>query len=137
MTRVALIGLGKMGLSHLAIIRTHPDADLVAVCDPTAYVLDVLTKHTGLKGYADYRALLDEEEPDAIVIATPSRFHAEMVQAALERDIHVYCEKPFCLDVAEGRRLARFSRTEHTPGRIELRAEERNPNFPFTLDLRR
>ncbi len=38
---------------------------------------------------------------------------------------------------AEGRRLARFSRTAHTPGRIELRAEERNPNFPFTLDLRR
>jgi predicted dehydrogenase len=89
MTRVALIGLGKMGLSHLAIVRTHPDADLVAVCDPTAYVLDVLTKHTGLKGYADYRALLDEEELDAIVIAAPSRFHAEMVQAALERDIHV------------------------------------------------
>ena len=109
MTRVALIGLGKMGLSHLAIIRTHPDAELVAVCDPTAYVLDVLTKHTGLKGYADYRTLLDEEELDAIVIATPSRFHAEMVQAALERDIHVYCEKPFCLDVAEGRRLAQLA----------------------------
>jgi uncharacterized protein (DUF2126 family)/transglutaminase-like putative cysteine protease len=38
---------------------------------------------------------------------------------------------------AEGRRLARFSRLAHTPGRLELHAEERNPNFPFTLDLRR
>jgi uncharacterized protein (DUF2126 family) len=38
---------------------------------------------------------------------------------------------------AEGRRLARFVKMGHTPGRIELRAEERNPNFPFTLDLRR
>jgi uncharacterized protein (DUF2126 family) len=38
---------------------------------------------------------------------------------------------------AEGRRLARFSRTAHTPGRVAVRAEERNPNFPFTLDLRR
>jgi uncharacterized protein (DUF2126 family) len=38
---------------------------------------------------------------------------------------------------AEGRRLARFSRTAHTPGHIKVRAEERNPNFPFTLDLRR
>jgi uncharacterized protein (DUF2126 family) len=38
---------------------------------------------------------------------------------------------------AEGRRLARFSRVAHTPGRIAVRAEERNPNFPFTLDLRR
>ena len=38
---------------------------------------------------------------------------------------------------AEGRRLARFVRIGHTPRHIELRAEERNPNFPFTLDLRR
>ena len=37
---------------------------------------------------------------------------------------------------AEGRRLARFFRTGHTPGRVETRAEPRNPNFPFTLDLR-
>jgi uncharacterized protein (DUF2126 family) len=38
---------------------------------------------------------------------------------------------------AEGRRLARFFRIGHTPGRIAPRAEPRNPNFPFTLDLRR
>jgi uncharacterized protein (DUF2126 family) len=38
---------------------------------------------------------------------------------------------------AEGRRLARFSRTSHTAGRIVVRPEERNPDFPFTLDLRR
>ena len=33
MIRVALMGLGKMGLSHCAIINTHPDVELVAVCD--------------------------------------------------------------------------------------------------------
>jgi uncharacterized protein (DUF2126 family)/transglutaminase-like putative cysteine protease len=38
---------------------------------------------------------------------------------------------------AEGRRLARFLKMGHTPGHIEARPEERNPNFPFTLDLRR
>ena len=38
---------------------------------------------------------------------------------------------------AEGRRLARFFKIGHTPGRVEVRAEERNPDFPFTLDLRR
>jgi uncharacterized protein (DUF2126 family)/transglutaminase-like putative cysteine protease len=38
---------------------------------------------------------------------------------------------------AEGRRLARFFKIGHTPGRVEVRLEERNPNFPFTLDLRR
>jgi uncharacterized protein (DUF2126 family) len=38
---------------------------------------------------------------------------------------------------AEGRRLARFFKLGHTPGRVDARTEERNPNFPFTLDLRR
>jgi uncharacterized protein (DUF2126 family) len=38
---------------------------------------------------------------------------------------------------AEGRRLARFFQIGHTPGRVDVRSEERNPNFPFTLDLRR
>ncbi len=38
---------------------------------------------------------------------------------------------------AEGRRLARFFKIGHTPGHLEVVAEERNPNFPFTLDLRR
>ena len=38
---------------------------------------------------------------------------------------------------AEGRRLARFTTTGHTPGRIAPAAAERNADFPFTLDLRR
>lgn len=38
MVRLALIGLGKMGISHLAILNSHPDVKLVAVCDTNAYV---------------------------------------------------------------------------------------------------
>ncbi|MFL6671705.1 MAG: Gfo/Idh/MocA family protein [Massilia sp.] len=109
MIRIALIGLGKMGLSHHAIINSHPDAALVAICDPATYVLDVLNKYTGIRGYTDYRLLLEEERPDAVFIATPSRFHGEMVRAALEKNIHVFCEKPFCLDLAEGARLVQLA----------------------------
>lgn len=109
MIRIALIGVGKMGLSHLAIINSHPDVGLVAVCDSAAYVLGALHKYTGIKCYSDYRKLLDEEALDAVVIATPSRLHGEMVSAALERGLNVYCEKPFCLDIAEGERLAELA----------------------------
>jgi scyllo-inositol 2-dehydrogenase (NADP+) len=109
MIRVALAGLGKMGLSHLAIARSHPDVELVAVCDSAGYVLDVLGKYIGLKTYSDYSKLLDGETLDAVLIATPSRFHGAMVRAALERGLHVFCEKPFCLDTDDGAQLVELA----------------------------
>ena len=78
--RVALIGLGKMGLSHCAIINTHPDVELVAVCDTTEYLLDILKKYTSVKTYTDYHKLIATEKLDAVFVATPSRVHPEMVR---------------------------------------------------------
>jgi len=106
MIRVALAGAGKMGLSHLAMLGAHPDVKVVAVTDPAKHLVGVLGQLSGFKAYTDYAALLANEELDAVVIATPSRFHGEMVRAALERGLHVFCEKPFCLDIEEGERLA-------------------------------
>jgi predicted dehydrogenase len=56
--------------------------------------------------------MLDKEPLDAVLIATPSRFHGAMVKQALDKNLHVFCEKPFCLDVAEGRELAGLARTK-------------------------
>lgn len=106
MTKIGIVGVGKMGLSHLSILNTHPGVQVVGLCDATGYVLDVLHKYTGLATYADYRALIDQARPDAVVIATPTRTHAEIARYALERGIHVFVEKPFCLSVEEGRELA-------------------------------
>jgi predicted dehydrogenase len=106
MIRLGMVGVGKMGLSHLAIARAHPQVLLAAVCDSTAYLTDVLTKHTGLKCYADFDRMLDAERLDAILVATPSRLHAGMVKKALERGLHVFCEKPFVLNVHDGEELA-------------------------------
>jgi len=109
MIKTALIGLGKMGLSHHAIINAHPEVELVAVCDTAGYVLDVFRKYTGIKIYTNYIDLIRENELDAVFIATPSRFHSEMVRACLERGLHVFCEKPFCLDPEEGLQLAELA----------------------------
>ena len=94
-----------MGLSHLAIVRAHPGVQLVAACDSAAYVTDVLSKYTGLKCYKDLDRMLAEESLDAALISTPSRLHAAMVEKALDKGLHVFCEKPFVLDVADGERL--------------------------------
>ncbi len=109
MIRVGVAGLGKMGLSHLAMIKAHPDVDVAAVCDPAGYVVDVLGKYTGVRTFTSYTAMLAEAELDAVLISTPSRLHAGMVRAALDRGLHVFCEKPFVLDPAEGDELARLA----------------------------
>ncbi len=110
MIRTAMVGLGKMGLSHLAIVRAHPELDLVAGCDATAYLTDILSKYTGLRCYADFDRMLDSEQIEALIVATPSKLHAPMVQKALDRGLHVFCEKPFVLDVADGGRLVELAR---------------------------
>lgn len=106
MIRVAVVGLGKMGLSHQSILGAHPEVDLVGVCDSSSYVLGVLKKYTGVQTYSDLDKMLDDARPDALVIATPSRLHAPMVRAAIDRGIHVFCEKPFTLDTGVGAELA-------------------------------
>lgn len=106
MIKAAIVGLGKMGLSHQSILGAHPEVDLVGVCDSSSYVLGVLKKYTGVMTYTDLDKMLDDARPDALVIATPSRLHAPMVLAAIDRGIHVFCEKPFTLDAGAGAELA-------------------------------
>ena len=107
-----MVGLGKMGLSHLAIARAHPELNLVAGCDATAYLTDILSKHAGLKCYADFDRMLADEQLDALIVATPSKLHAAMVEKALNKGLHVFCEKPFVLDVADGERLVALAESK-------------------------
>ena len=58
------------------------------------------------KAYNDYRELLEKEDVDAVVIATPDHSHAVITMAALRRRKHVYCEKPLTYSVAEARQVA-------------------------------
>jgi predicted dehydrogenase len=98
-----------MGLSHHAIFNAHPQVELAAICDSSKSVLGVIEKYTAARTYTDYSRVLDEVELDAVVIATPSSTHLEMAQAALERGLHVFCEKPLTLTPDDTRRLVSLS----------------------------
>jgi len=103
--RGAIIGLGKMGLSHAAIVGAHPEVDLLSVCDTSSLVLDAFNKFSKIKTYSDYQKMLNEESLDFVVIATPTRFHYPMAKYAIERGLNVFCEKPFTLNTAQGKEL--------------------------------
>lgn len=105
MLHAGIIGLGKMGLSHAAIVNPHPDVDLVGVCDTSSIVLEAFRKFSKIRAYDDYKKMIDNEKPDFVIVASPTKFHFEMVNYALDRGIHTFCEKPFSLTLQEGRAL--------------------------------
>ncbi|WP_460802420.1 Gfo/Idh/MocA family protein [Microbacterium sp. GXF6406] len=107
--RVGVIGVGKMGLSHLAIVRALTHVELVGVVDSTDYLLDVLSKYTGAATFSTIEKMIETARPEAIVIATPTGSHASLVRTALEHGIHVFCEKPLTLSSTESRDLARLA----------------------------
>lgn len=109
--RIAVVGLGKMGLAHLAQIRMVEGVEVVAVCDRATFMLGLLRGQTGLHVCSDYRAMLDQVALDAVVIVTPSRSHVAMARAALERGLHVFCEKPLTLSPEDSAMLSALAGT--------------------------
>ncbi|MDX5501417.1 MAG: Gfo/Idh/MocA family oxidoreductase [Rhodobacterales bacterium] len=115
--RVGVVGLGKMGLSHFALVNAHPETETIA-CDATGMLVDMLSRNIPAKLHRDYDRMLAEEQLDAVLISTPSRLHGGMVRAALDRGIHVFCEKPFCLDWRESEALADLAESKGLVGQV-------------------
>lgn len=90
-----------MGLSHLSIINSLDDFKVVAICDPAPLVGDVIAKYGGLRHVRSFDQVLAMDDLQAVIIATPTPSHAAMVNQALERGLHVFCEKPLTLTAAE------------------------------------
>jgi predicted dehydrogenase len=109
MIRAGIIGLGKMGISHAAIVSPHPSVELVAVCDTSTIVLDAFKKFSKVNVYNDYIKMIDSENLDFVVVSTPTKLHYKMVRYALEKGIHTFCEKPFSLTTLEGEDLVKLA----------------------------
>jgi predicted dehydrogenase len=101
MIKVGIIGIGKMGISHLAILGAHKDVEVAGVCDTSKMMLDAIEKYSPFPCFTDYKKMLETAKPDAVMVAVPTRFHAEIVDELLQKNIHVFVEKPFCLDAAQ------------------------------------
>jgi predicted dehydrogenase len=113
MIRTAIIGLGKMGISHCSILGAHPDVNLVAVCDSSSLVIDGFKKYSRFECFTDYKKMINTMNLDAVFVATPTKFHSEMVEYALRKNLHVFCEKPFSLNAIEAKSLTGLAKKEN------------------------
>jgi predicted dehydrogenase len=114
----AVVGLGKMGVSHLAIANACERLRVVAVCDSFAMLGQMVEKHCNISYVRNYAQVLAAPGLEAVIIATPTRFHDDMVRAALARDLHVFCEKPMTLSAAASEALAADARSRGLVGQV-------------------
>jgi predicted dehydrogenase len=118
MIRAGLLGVGKMGISHYAVLNAHPEVKVVAVCDSSTYVTSVLKKHTGAATYKELEKMIAEARLDCVLIATPSGTHYEAARYALDRGLPVFVEKPLCLSSDESKRLADLAATRGVANQV-------------------
>lgn len=105
-TRIGIIGAGRMGLTHLAIVNSDPRVEVSSVADTSRVVLDVLARHVPCRTFRNYERLLEKDRPDAVIVCTPPTLHNDIVGDALERGIHVFAEKPFTCSARHAHGLA-------------------------------
>jgi len=106
--RHASIGIGGMGETDLAQFSSHPDIEIVALCDiDSGRLAKAGEKFPGARLYQDWRELLTEEAGnlDSVNVTTPDHMHAPIAFSAMEFGLHVYCQKPLTHTVVEARRL--------------------------------
>ncbi|UJH66368.1 Gfo/Idh/MocA family protein [Allomuricauda sp. SCSIO 65647] len=92
---IGIVGTGDRGAGLIPIINEIPNLRVVACCDIIPFRLEEgLAKVDGqIKGYDDYRKLLDDQNVDAVLVATPFNTHSQIAIDALDAGKHVYCEK--------------------------------------------
>jgi predicted dehydrogenase len=103
--RLGIIGTsGWTEMMYLNNLHQRPDVEIAALCGRSPERLaEMAAKHGATATYTDYRRMIEEAGLDAVIVAAPDDRHPEMTLAAIEKGLHVLCEKPLANSAAEAR----------------------------------
>jgi hypothetical protein len=109
---MATIGCGGQGTGDMGGFMSFPEVQMVAVCDPVPEHRENARRKVNekygnkdCKAYNDFRDVLARDDIDAVLIGTPDHWHAIITIEACKAGKDVYCEKPECLTIREGRAM--------------------------------
>ncbi|WP_210497340.1 Gfo/Idh/MocA family protein [Microvirga antarctica] len=104
--RVAVVGTGFGANIHIPAFRLLRDVDVVAIVSSRRNRAQSIAERHGIpNAFDNYSEMLATVAPDLVTIATPPYLHHSMALEAIERGIHVLCEKPLALNVQEAREM--------------------------------
>ena len=104
-TRIAVAGAGYIGLAHMGLAQASPTCTLSAIVDP-APAAEAVAARAGVPLYKSLEAMLAQERPEGVVLATPNVLHVPQAEQCIAAGVPILLEKPIAPTVAEGERLA-------------------------------
>ncbi|MCA9060864.1 MAG: Gfo/Idh/MocA family oxidoreductase, partial [Planctomycetaceae bacterium] len=129
---IGAIGVGGRGAGDLAAVAHE---NIVALCDVDETRLGAAAaKHPAAKTYTDYRQSMEQNDLDAVVIATPDHHHAPATVRALRRGLHVYCEKPLTHTVEEARVIRQLAAEQKVATQMGTQNHE-HPGYLRLIEL--
>ena len=131
---VALIGVGGRGRAHQRPISSE---NIVALCDVDENNLATAAKKfPKAKHYVDWRRCLDQKGLDAVICSTTDHTHAFIANWAMNRGLHIFCEKPMANCVQEARVVrATYLKNKHKLATQCGTQRHANPNFNRVREL--
>jgi predicted dehydrogenase len=111
--KCAVIGVGTWGREILNTLARFPKAEVIAICDhyeSEGFQRRIKEAAPKAELYTDYKKVLENKDVQAVLVATPTHQHKEIVLAALKAGKHVYCEAPIAHTVEDAREIARAAR---------------------------
>lgn len=116
--QVGVVGIGRMGRRHaINILHEVPRATLLCACSPAEADLVWADEHLvphGVHVVPTFEEMIETPGLEAVIIASATHLHTSQTTAALERGLHVLCEKPVCQTLDEV--SSEFRKTTHTYG---------------------
>lgn len=108
--RFGVIGVGSMGRLHCRMLGEQPEACLTAVCDANRAGADAAAEEFKVKAFYDYKTLINSGLCDAVIVATPHYQHPPIGIYAMNKGLHLLCEKPIAVSPQEADRLMAAAR---------------------------
>jgi UDP-N-acetylglucosamine 3-dehydrogenase len=105
MLRAAVIGIGSMGKNHVRVLSDLNSVELVCIADSNETVLKAISAKYHVKGYTDYRKMLEKEKLDIVSIVVPTTLHKQVSLDVIEKGIHCLLEKPIAATIADSKEI--------------------------------
>ena len=120
--RTAVIGLGSMGKNHVRVLSEIRESELVAVSDCDKKKLAEIEKKYKLKGYANYKEMLEKEDLDMVSVVVPTSLHSKVAVDVMNKKINCLVEKPIADTIENAKKIIKAAEKNDvklTVGHIE------------------